>query len=264
MKSFKLAVVQSTFEPEKVDPNIEKMEKLTESCVQEYPNIPMILFPELSSTGYFLSSSLRKVAQTNDGYSFQKLSALAKKHKIHIVYGYVEQGDPGNIYNSVQLIDPNGKSLANYRKIHLTPLEKDYFQAGDKSVVVDTSLGRIGLMICWDLAFPELARLLAVEGAELLLAPSAWEDPFNKPYLNFGMARAIDNTVFLASSNHIGSSSSLEFFGQSSIYGPDGEVLSRAEAYKDEIITADILKDSRQKLKDEFFSMLEERRLDIY
>lgn len=264
MKSFKLAVVQSTFEPEQVEQNLEKMEHLTESCVRKFPNIPIILFPELSTTGYFLTPSLRKVAQKKDGFSFQKLSALAEKHKIYLVYGYVEQGESGNIYNSVQLIDPNGKSLANYRKIHLTPLERDYFQAGDKAVVVDTSLGRVGLMICWDLAFPELARLLAVEGADLLLAPTAWEDPFNKPFLNFGMARAIDNTVFLASSNHIGSSGSLEFFGQSSIYGPDGEVLARAEAYKDEIITADILIDNRQKLKDEFFSMLEERRLDIY
>lgn len=264
MKKFQAGVVQSSFKPLDVERNISKIESIIENYKRNFPNIQLMLFPELATTGYFLHSSLVSVAEKEDGFSFQKLSSLSKKYNIFLAYGYAEQGDSGKIYNSVKLVGPNGDSLANYRKIHLTPLERDFFEAGSEVVSVETKLGRIGLMICWDLTFPELARILALEGTDLLLVPSAWEVPYNKPYYQFAMARAIDNTVFLATSNHFGLSGNLEFFGESAVYGPDGEIISRAAAYKEDVLVAEIELSRRWECQESFYTMLKERRTDIY
>jgi predicted amidohydrolase len=264
MKAYQLAVAQSKFELGQIEANLLTMEQIVHNCMKKFPNINLILFPELCTTGYFLSKSLINVAQLREGASFQRLSKIAAEYKIHLAYGYVEKGENESLYNSLQFVDPNGQSLANYRKIHLTPSEREFFDAGREVVTVETEIGKIGLMICWDLAFPELARLLALEGADILLAPSAWEDPYQLPYVNFGMARAIDNTAFLATSNHVGSSQQLHFFGKSSVYGPDGEVISRAESDENAVIVADIELAYRHKLKKDFFTMLEERRTDLY
>lgn len=263
-KEFNLAVVQCEFKPKEVNYNLLKIEQIVQNCKFKYPNIRLIVFPELATTGYILDKTTSLLSQSSEGSDFQRLSIIAKETNIYIVYGYVERDEEGKIYNSIQLIGPDGVSIANYRKIHLTPMEHGIFEAGREIVAIETDIGKIGLMICWDLAFPELARILALQGVDLLVVPSAWEDPYSDAYEKFSIARAIDNTVFLATSNHIGTSGPLHFFGKSSIYGPDGKLLISGEAYKEEVHVTKIDITNRTTLKNEFFSMLEERRTDLY
>ena len=228
-------------------------------AISENPEIRLIIFPELSITGYFLSPNLIKLSDKCDGLLFEKMGLLARKYDVWIVYGYVER-DGGTIYNSIQLVDPTGKSAANYRKIHLTPLERGIFSPGNEIVAAKSEIGNIGLMICWDLAFPELARALAIKGANLLVAPSAWERPYERSYQQFAAARAIDNTVYLATSNHISKSGRLSFFGHSSIFAPDGSTIVKAGS-EETLLTASLNENWRKELQESFFTMLNERRL---
>ncbi|WP_394172289.1 carbon-nitrogen hydrolase family protein [Guptibacillus hwajinpoensis] len=259
----KIAAAQGTFQNGNIEQNLDRIEAMITDCVTKNPDTKVITFPELATTGYFLSNEIKELAQERFGPTYQAIHKLAVSNSLSIVYGYVEKDDAGNIYNAIQYVDANGKDTANYRKIHLTPLERDVFTAGSESVTVKTEIGTIGLMICWDLAFPELARSLALDGADVLLVPSAWEEPYDGPFLQFSGARAIDNTVYLVACNHIGHSEDLTFFGKSSIFGPDGQAISTTEKQYD-IITAHTDAHLRTELKKTFFSMLEERRTDIY
>jgi len=258
-----ISAVQGSFKNGEVATNLSKMETIVESALKKEPDTKVITFPELGTTGYFLSEGIKDLAEKVDGPIFQAMKTMAVSNLVSIVYGYVEIDDDGNIYNSIQYIDANGKNTANYRKIHLTPLERGVFTAGSEPVTVETDFGTVGLMICWDLAFPELARILTLNGADILLVPSAWEEPYDVPFLQFSGARAIDNSVYLITSNHTGKSEDLTFFGKSSIFAPNGQVIATAEKQYD-MITATIDYDWQNEIKQSFFSMLEERRTDIY
>lgn len=258
-----VAGVQAKFFNGDINGNLQIIRRFVKECMRQRPEVKLLLFPELSATGYFLSDELYDVAEKSGGYIESEMSKVANEYSVYLAYGYVEREDDNKIYNSLKIIDPEGKSIGNYRKIHLTPLEKNYFSSGNEIVLVETTLGKIGLMICWDLAFSELARELANRGADILLAPSAWESPYDKPYHHFGVARAIDNTLFLVTVNHIGKSGELSFFGESSIYGPDGECITVAND-SEKIIFAALDQNRRQELKETFYSMLSERRTDVY
>ncbi|MBU8878272.1 carbon-nitrogen hydrolase family protein [Bacillus sp. FJAT-29790] len=263
-KNIQISVAQASFKNGDIPYNLSRMENMIKQCKKENPSARLIVFPELSATGYFLTSSLKEMAEDMNGSIFQFMSKVAGENNLYVVYGYVELDQSGQIYNSIKLIDPNGIALANYRKIHLTPLERDIFSPGSEIILADTEIGKIGLMICWDLAFPELARQLALQGANILVAPSAWENPFSSSFTTFGMARAIDNTVYVAATNHIGPSENLSFFGESAIYAPDGTVIASAKDGAEVIIAADLNDAWRKELKDTFYTMLQERRTDVY
>jgi len=263
-KQPQIALAQISTIPRNINDNILKMKAIANECRKNFPDVRLLLFPELCTTGYFLSEELKSVAQTRNGSIFAEISRLAQTVQMYIAYGYVETDDTGNLYNSLMLIAPNGKYLDNYRKIHLTPLEKNWFTPGSGLVVVDIDLGRIGLMICWDLAFPELARLLAVRGANLLLAPCAWEFPFDEPFQKFCMARVLDNTVYVAACNQVGSTSSFHFFGRSSVHEPDGNIIEMATNHEQQIIVTTIDERRQHQLKQTFYTMMSERRIDLY
>jgi predicted amidohydrolase len=262
--SYQIAVAQASFENGDISNNLSKMEKIANQCIKTFPNVRLLLFPELAVTGYFLSETIKQIAQEWDGFIFERMSRLAERLQLYIAYGYVEKDQTENIYNSLMLVSPKGKCVGNYRKIHVTPLEKSLFTPGSKPVIAETELGRIGLMLCWDLAFPELARHLAVKGAELLLVPCAWESPFHVPFQKFCMARAIDNTIYLAACNQIGACSQLHFFGLSSIYGPDGNQIASAKENQEDVIIAEVDHSWREELKRTFYTMMDERRTDLY
>jgi predicted amidohydrolase len=219
---------------------LEKIKEIVETCKERSPNVKLMLFPELAATGFFLSSAIRQYAETQNGRIARYMSEVARENKMYIAYGYVESGSKGEIFNSLRFIDDHGELISNYRKIHITELERGVFTPGSEVVSIKTKLGHIGFMICWDLAFPELARMLAIRGADLILNPSAWEKPYDSPFLRFAMARAIDNTVYVAASNHVGKSDDLVFFGRSGLYGPDGAAVVLAAEDDEKVIVGEV------------------------
>ena len=139
----------------------------------------------------------------------------------------LELGADGKIYNCFALYNPDGKLAGVYRKIHLFRLmaEEQFLAPGPEAVTVDLPWGRVGLAICYDLRFPELFRRYALAGAKLILLPAEWPHPRRTHWRTLLRARAIENQMFVAGCNRVGSSKGSDFFGASALIDPWGEAL---------------------------------------
>ncbi|MCV4273438.1 carbon-nitrogen hydrolase family protein [Pseudomonas capsici] len=202
----------------------------------------LLVCPEMFLTGYNIGAeAARKLAQPVDGLAASRVAAIARHHGIAIVYGYPELGSDGCIYNAVQLLDSHGQSLANYRKTHLYgELDKSMFTAGsDDFPVVELDGWRLGLLICYDVEFPENTRRLALAGAELIVVPTANMEPYDFVCDITVRARAFENQCYVVYANYCGSEGEIHYCGQSSICAPDGS--RPALAARDEtLMTGDL------------------------
>ncbi|MFC5711219.1 carbon-nitrogen hydrolase family protein [Thalassorhabdus alkalitolerans] len=266
MQSSQVALIQDSFFLGDKEKNYKLMEERVHECSRKYPQAELLVFPEMSATGYFLDATILEQGESREGETFEKVSSLAKRKNVYIIYGFPETAEPGEnrLYNSINVVTPLGERAATYRKVHVTALEKAYFKPGSNIQTVETELGTLGLMICWDLAFPEMARLLQKKGSHLLVAPSAWEMPYQYAFKQFAAARAIDQSLFVAAVNHTGQSEVLDFFGESVFFLPDGQLASQGPFKQTDIVTGHVNRAFQRKCKSEFFCMDIERRTDLY
>ncbi len=185
----------------------------------------LIVFGEFSATGYSYDVDLRSLAG-----GIEDLVRLAKQEKKYIVYG-APIIDGEKLFNSLIFATPEGEKI--YRKVHLPHFgpfrEKDLFTEGDDVKVVGTELGKIGLMICYDISFPELARVLMMKGAEVIICISA-SPVQSRPFFEKVMpARAAENSSYLIYVNLCGAQGNLLFWGGSRVLDPWGEEVIRAK-----------------------------------
>lgn len=191
----------------------------------------MLLCPECWLCGYNIGEASSALAEPHDGPSAQRIAALARRLGIAIAYGYAERERAGgSIFNAVQVLDAEGHSLARYRKTHLFgPAERAAYAPGESFAAPFTLGGfRLGLLICYDIEFPECARTLALAGAEVLLIPTALTDEYGTVPSLLVPARAVENQLFAAYCNHAGVENGMRFLGGSCIVGPDGRALACA------------------------------------
>lgn len=205
--------------------NLESLESLCRLAVEA--KVDLLAMPELAFTGYNIFERLDGLAEAVDGPIVTEVAKLANKYSLHLLFGFAERRPNGELSNSAILIDDNGKHLATYDKRYLWAREKEFFVAGKKSCVVDTRFGKLGLMICYDNEFPEVARELAQAGAEIILSPTANMLPNAERQVLQIRARAMDNQCFVACINRSGVEETLHYCGNSIVAGPDGEVLGR-------------------------------------
>lgn len=189
--------------------------------------VDLLAMPELAFTGYNIFERLDTLAETVDGPISTKVAKLAHKYNLHLLFGMAERQPSGELSNAAILLDDNGQRLATYAKRHLWGRENEFFVAGKKSCVVETRFGKLGLMICYDNEFPEVARELAQAGAEIILSPTANMLPNEARQILQIRARAMDNQCFVACINRSGIEGELHYCGNSLVAGPDGEVLGR-------------------------------------
>ncbi|MFN8178163.1 MAG: nitrilase-related carbon-nitrogen hydrolase [bacterium] len=209
--------------------------------VERAPDFDVLVLPELFATGYlFLDrAEAERVAEGTDGPTAALLRELAARRRAWIVGGFAERAD-GRLFNSAALAGPDGALLV-YRKVHLFDRETEVFDPGDRPFRAWTlehggRRVRVGVMICFDWLFPEAARCLAVDGAELLLHPSNLVLPFCQDAMR---TRCLENRVFAITANRCGDdvrasddvrrAEKLHFTGASQITGPRGQVIARAE-----------------------------------
>lgn len=166
---FKIAVVQFEIKQFLSEENLKKAEKFIKKAALAKANI--IVFPEDFITGPI--DGKKEFADSENKYRkyFQR---LAKKYEIDIVPGSIIEKEKSGLYNVAYYIDANGKIKSRYRKINLWQTEKKYFRPGNKISVFDTKYGKIGLIICWDLAFPEIFRKMILKGVDVIICPSYW------------------------------------------------------------------------------------------
>ncbi|MCW2258311.1 putative amidohydrolase [Providencia alcalifaciens] len=210
------------------------LQRMADFCYQAAEQeAKLICFPELATTGYrgdLLSTKLWDLSDTTGSETYQLFSSLATSLNLTIVSGFVERGRYlGEIYNSVGVWNPNCDEISGvFRKVHAFGIEKQWFRNGNNYPVFDTPIGKIGIMICYDMGFPEVARILTLNGAELLLAPSAWCVQDRDMWDINTACRALENGSHLLAVNRWGNEEELHLFGGSKILGPRGQVLSEA------------------------------------
>ena len=208
--------------------------------------VDLLVFPESLMTRYELAlGQFEAEAQPLDGPFARTVDDIARRTGLWMVYT-VNEKNPDSLkpYNTAVVVDDEGCVRATYRKVHLFDAgphrESDRMSAGDTILrPIDTPFGKLGIGICYDLRFPELARRQAIEGAEILVYPAAWVDGAGKKrqWETLLAARAIENQFFLAACNSCGTAGETVFGGASRILGPRGELLAAAGA-GEEIVTA--------------------------
>ncbi len=186
----------------------------------------LIVLPELWSCGFDYPSMIHAHAEKTPQL-IEALSKLAQKHRM-IIAGSLPEKSGDRLYNTMMVIDKDGTVAGQYRKIHLFSFigEDKAFTAGNHAVVCDTSSGPIGLMVCYDLRFPELCRSLALQGARMVIVSAQWPESRIAHWNTLLQARAIENQIFIAASNRVGKEDDLVFNGHSQIISPDGTVLA--------------------------------------
>jgi predicted amidohydrolase len=228
----------------------------------------VILLPELVLTGYMFASA-QEVREMAIGADDQTLLAWgAAADGALVIGGFAELGDDGNVYNSAAVVGPDG-ILAVYRKLHLWDGEKLVFTPGsDAPPILETAVGRIAVLICYDLEFPELTRAVALAGADLIAAPTNWPlarrpDGERPPELLISMAAARVNRVAIACCDRTGTERGQEWTAGTSIVTVDGWVA--ADAGEDGVARADLdLSLARDKTMTALADVFGDRRPDLY
>jgi predicted amidohydrolase len=219
--------------------NINVMKKNIKRAKEKGANL--VIFPELSLTGYLNRDLAYELAEPIPGSSILSLEEIAKKENIHIVFGMPEQSERAHavLYNTAVLLGPHG-FVGEYRKMHLPTHsvfeEKRYFRLGYEAPVFETELGKMGLTICYDMFFPEISRLLRLKGAQVIICRSASPAVRSRFFEVFTAARALENTVFLAYVNLFGVEDGLQFWGGSRIIAPDGSILVQAKYDEEDLV----------------------------
>lgn len=247
--------------------NLKKMCTFIDKCMKKNKDTNLIVFPELITSGYECYEEFYSLAEiASESYSIKKISELAKKYKTNIVFGFPEKHPKDNklLYNSTAFIDDNGRLLGTYRKVHLFDTEKKFFTPGCEYPVFNTSIGKIGVMICWDTAFPEVARTYALKGADLLVVSTNWEKPYSDDWDLVTRARAFDNCIYLAAANRIGDDDTLGFFGHSKIVSPLGKPIVELNDEVEGIISAELDLSIPLKLRDSYYTFFKDRKPKTY
>jgi predicted amidohydrolase len=197
----------------------------------------LLVCPELYLSGYFVDDLILERAETQDGPFATSVRHIAEANHCAIVYGYPEQTE-GGVYNAALCAGPDGKILANHRK-NLLPYdyEEKYFRAGQRPTTIELRGWRIGLLICYEVEFPEPVRYYAREGCELVVAPTALTDDWPVVAHRVLPARAFENNIFVAYANHAGTEAGRRYLGESLIASPFGRDLARAGT-QEAVITA--------------------------
>lgn len=200
----------------------------------------LVVFPELSDTGYNLENISSIASSYEDGLPLLHLKKAASANEIAIIAGISEKSE-SNVYNSAIAINKHGEVIANYRKIHLyTPNGEGVFTPGIEPVLFDFMGFRIGLNICYDLRFPEFARYLAKKGVTVLIVPTAWPFPRVEHWNLLTKARAIENQCYVVGANRVGNDCGFTFCGNSRIVDPHGVLVASASEDQEELLVADL------------------------
>jgi len=190
----------------------------------------LLVCPELYLSGYFVDDRINEWAEPADGPFAKRVGEIAAQNRCAICYGYPERGDDG-VYNAALCAGPGGIVEANHRK-NLLPYdyEERYFRAGSRPTIFEIRGWRVGLVICYEVEFPEPVRYYAQQGCDLVLAPTALTEHWPVVAHRVLPARAFENNMFVAYANHAGEENGNHYLGASVIASPFGEDLVRAGA----------------------------------
>lgn len=219
------------FEPDK---NFESAKELIRKAAENNPDV--IVLPEMWNTGFFLglhfSNSIRPLCDTDGQRVKSEIGSLAGELNINIVAGSVANIKNNKMYNTAYIFDRSGECIAEYDKTHLfSPLaEHLFFEKGNQLCRFKLDGIDCGIIICYDLRFPEISRTLALEGMDILFIAAQWPDIRVDQMHSLAQARAIENQIYVVCCNSCGKTDETVFGGRSAIYDPFGDFITHAES----------------------------------
>lgn len=221
MKRFTAAVAQTDLKNGDKNSNLDRACEIMASAAER--GADLICLPEYLTTGS-PGDVLGSLAEPIPGDTTKTLGSAAREHGLYASFSMAER-DGDAVFNTGVLVGPSGDVLGTHRKMHLFLDEREHVTPGHRYTVVDTDLGKLGLMVCYDTVFPEVARNLAIRGAEVILVPSNWPDPYEPQWNLATAARAFDNQVWLVAANRLGTGQDFTYFGGSRIVDPTGKAV---------------------------------------
>jgi len=239
MATTKIAGVQMDIAIGDRDRNLAAMRtRLDQSC---QAGAALTVFPECTTTGYCFETKAEAltVAEALDGPSVQTVVGWCQELSTCVIFGFLESAGQ-HLYNSLALVGPSGL-IGSYRKVHLPTLGVDRFTtSGDGFQVFGAGEIQVGMNICYDCSFPESARVLTLQGADLIALPTNWPPGSGHTSDLIPNARALENHVYFMSVNRVGTERGFDFIGKSKICDPKGNTLAFANHADEEILYAEI------------------------
>ncbi len=233
MREITIATVQMKPAMGEPEDNLVKMSDFV-SKIASQQKVDLIVFPELVTSGYEMGVRFTELAQRVPGPTVNLMSQRAAEFGVYIAFGMATKEKVESVlFNSAVMVGPEGEMLGSYNKVHLRGEERMAFREGFRFPVFETEVGAIGLMLGWDLAFPEVARSLSLDGAELLCVLANWETSQMEEWRTYVRARAYENALYVAASNRVGEDVTLNFGGESMIVGPRGKIFASLADEKD-------------------------------
>ena len=240
---FRIALAQISCRQGNKRENLETIKRNVARAKKE--NARLVVFPELSLTGYVVRDQVYDLAERIPGPSTRAIERTAKANGMYIIFGMPEISEKtkATLHNAAVIAGPEGY-IGKYRKMYLPTHsvfeEKRYFRPGYQASVYDTEIGKIGVIICYDIYFPEVTRLMRLDGAQLIVCISASPAVRRSYFETLTAARAIENTAFLAYVNLAGIEDGLQFWGGSRLLGPSGRIIAQAKYDKEDFTVAEV------------------------
>jgi 5-aminopentanamidase len=222
--------------------------------------VEVLVTPEMFISGYAITrAEVERIAEEAGGPIEAEVSDIAQRRRLAIVYGYPERAPDGAVYNAATMIGPDGVVRGRHRKVHLYgDVDREQFAANpQRPQAFDFDGSRVGMLICYDVEFPESVRALAVDGARTVLVPTANMKGGEEVQEFLVRARACENNCYVVYANYCGADSVFQYNGLSMICGPRGEVLEQGSATTEELVIADLPDESPG-------TYLADRRADLY
>lgn len=260
IKIFQFQVIDSDTEA-----NLNKVDSLFAET--DLSNTDVVVLPEMWTSGYDLENIDDHAANNLEPVK-SIITKLAQDNKVTVVAGSIpNKYENSGVYNTAFTVDRNGELIREYSKMHLVPMlnEPEYLESGDKSAEVFEINGETcGLVICYDLRFPELFRDLSLSGAKIIFVVAEWPIERTEHWITLLKARAIENQCYIVASNTIGTQTNgTEFAGRSMIINPFGEILAQADKDTEETVTAELDLDYIDQVRSDI-PIFESRRKDLY
>ena len=269
MTKLKLALCQMNV----IDNKLENLKKASSMISDASKKVDFVVLPEMFNCPYSNDKFIEYSEDENDSYTLNKISNLARENNIYILAGSIPEKEEDKLFNTSYLFDKHGEIIAKHRKMHLFDIdvkdkitfkESDVLTAGNDFTLADTEFGKIGIGICYDIRFPELARIMVENGALILFYPGAFNMTTGPAHWQLLFrSRALDNQVYCVGvAPALNEDASYHSYGHSIITNPWGEVLAEADQ-KEEIIFCEIDLDEIKKVREEL-PLLKNKRKDLY
>lgn len=270
MTSIKLALCQMNVIDDKKE-NLKNACSMISQSVSE--NVDIVVLPEMFNCPYSNDKFIEYCETEEDSHTLNTISSLAQENNVYILAGSIPEKENDNLYNTSYLFNRKGEILAKHRKMHLFDIdvkdritfkESDVLTAGDNFTIANTEFGKIGIGICYDVRFPELARVMVENGALILFYPGAFNMTTGPAHWELLFrSRALDNQVFCVGvAPALNKDASYHSYGHSIITNPWGEIIVQASE-KEELIISEIDLDEIKKIREEL-PLLKNKRKDLY